>query len=46
MHRKINSPVSVEIIARFGKKVSIRIRLGLTVGAVVVLISAVSKLLG
>lgn len=45
MSRDNSSPVSVEIIARFGKKVSIRIRLGLTVGAVVVLV-AVSRLLG
>lgn len=46
MSSKKPSPTSVEIVARCGKKFSLRIRFGLTVGAIAVLVSAASKLVG
>ena len=39
-------PISVEIVAQYGRKFRVRLRLGLTIGITLVLISAVIKLLG
>ena len=40
------SLISVEILAQCGRKFRVRLRLGLTIGIALVLISAVIKLLG
>ena len=41
-----NSPISVEILARCGRKFRIRLRIVVPVGFVLVLVSTVSKLIG
>lgn len=46
MTRQNPSPISVEIIASCGRKFRFRLRLIVPIAALLVLISAVSKLLG
>ncbi len=46
MRNQNNSPISVEIVARFGRKFCVRVRVIVPIAALVLLISAVTKLGG
>ena len=46
MNKQVNSPISVEIVARFGSKFCFRVRVIVPIVALVVLISTVIKLGG
>lgn len=46
MNSPKDSPISVEIIARFGRKFCVRVRVKVPIAALVVLISTVIKLGG
>lgn len=46
MRNRNNSPISVEIIARFGRKICVRVRVIVPIVALVVLISTAIKLGG
>lgn len=46
MHSNKHSPISVEIIARFGRKFCVRVRVMVPIAALVVLISTAIKLGG